>query len=167
VTTMLFSAGAVTPEDPPSGWTATLDASGQITSVVYTIPPATGDIESVLEVQMDGKITPVSGVFTYRDGIKRAANPPELKTYWAMYGGPHFIWDYLGGQGKIISVQPATTSVPQEFLGQPVHLFTSNGHEYFGTLARMQLGPDWLYLDINGTQVSFYVPNVREVQRLK
>jgi hypothetical protein len=165
----IFGAGvgAITPEYPPSGWTAMLDANGQIASLSYTVPASTADIESVLVVQMDGKITPVGGVFTYRDGVKRTANPPELKIYWAMYGGPHFIWDYLGGQGKTVSVQASVSGVPQEFLGQPVRLFTANGREYFGTLTRMQLGPDWLWLDINGTPVSYYVPNVREIQRLK
>jgi hypothetical protein len=162
-----FSAYAITPEYPSNGWTPSLDASGQMVSLAYNIPADTKDAESQLAIQLDGKAMPISGVFTYRDGIKRAANPQELKIYWALYSGPHFVWEYLVGQSKTVSAQPSVTTISQEFLGQQVRLIISNGHEYFGALTRMQLGPDWLYLDINGTPVGFYAQNIKEVQRLK
>jgi hypothetical protein len=158
------------------GWALAVNANGDVTSMSYANPKTELNIEASIEITLDTYGMPTHGKVVFRDGVSRALNfPEEVTVYWDELKGAHSLWSYFATMGKLNTINPYQTSIPQEMFGRFSRVVTMSGAELFGTLApRYIMNPatgeifsDWFTLDVKGNPLMMNRHGIDLIQQMK
>jgi hypothetical protein len=164
---LILSSQLLFSQQTVDSWKITPGTDGKSATMVFSNPATNLNIESDLDITVDGTGAATSGAIKFKTGLQRQMTPGEVVFYFTEYKGDNAYWNFRQGQGSVVSFTSSTDAIPVGFIGSQVRVFSKDGVIYIGTLSSLPTSPDWFALNVKSSRILFYRNAVKEIQQLK